>query len=110
MGSLFNWEMKQTLSSKSFWILGAALVTLPAALLFLTLIFSEGMTGYNAFLEGLNNYNAFVIFLLGVFAGIHVTGAFEGRKIQSAVMAGNSRFNILMSKFLSYMNRFQEEI
>ena len=103
MGSLFKWEMKQTLSSKSFWILGAALVTLPAALLFLTLIFSEGMTGYNAFLEGLNNYNAFVIFLLGVFAGIHVTGAFEGRKIQSAVMAGNSRFNILMSKFLSYI-------
>ena len=103
MGSLFKWEMKQTFSSKAFWILGASIISLPVALLVLTLIFSEGMTGYNAFLEGLNNYNAFVIFLIGVFAGIHVTGAFESRKIQSSVMAGNSRFNILMAKFLSYI-------
>ena len=102
MGNLFKWEMKQTLTSKSFWILGAALVALPAGLLLLTLIFADEFTGYNAFLEGLNNYNAFVIMLIGVFAGIHVTGAFEGRKIQSAVMAGNSRFNILMAKFLSF--------
>lgn len=103
MGSLFKWEMKQTFSSKSFWILGAALVALPSLLLLLTLFFADEYSGYNAFLEGLNNYNAFVIFLIGVFAGIHVTGAFEGRKIQSAVMAGNSRFNILMAKFLSFI-------
>ena len=102
MGSLFKWEMKQTFTSKSFWILGAAIISLPVLFLVLTLCFAEGMTGYNAFLEGLSNYNAFVIFLIGVFAGIHVTGAFEGRKIQAAVMAGNSRFNILMAKFLSY--------
>ena len=102
MSSLFKWEMKQTLSSKSFWFLGASLVLLPGLFLMLTLLFTEGYTGYNAFLEGLNNYNAFVIFLIGVFAGIHVTGSFDGRKIQSAVMAGNSRFNILITKFLSY--------
>ena len=102
MGNLLKWEMKQTFSSKSFWIIGASLVALPALLLFLTLIFGSGATGYDAFLEGLNNYNAFVIFLIGVFAGIHVTGAFEGRKIQSAVMAGNSRFNIIVSKFISF--------
>ncbi|MCR4731160.1 MAG: hypothetical protein K5881_09565 [Saccharofermentans sp.] len=102
MNSLLKWEMKQTFSSKSFWIIGGALITLPALLLFATLAISSGMTGYNAFLEGLSNYNAFVIFLIGVFAGIHVTGAFEGRKIQSAVMAGNSRFAILMAKFISY--------
>ena len=102
MNSLLKWEMKQTFSSKSFWIIGGALITLPALLLFATLALSSGMTGYNAFLEGLSNYNAFVIFLIGVFAGIHVTGAFEGRKIQSAVMAGNSRFAILMAKFISY--------
>ena len=103
MGSLLKWEFKQTFSSQSFWILGAALVTLPASLLMLTLMFSSDFTGYNAFLEGLNNYNAFVIMLIGVFAGIHVTGSFEGRKIQSAVMAGNSRFSILMAKFISYI-------
>ena len=71
-------------------------------MLFAALSFASEFTGYDAFLEGLNNYNAFVIFLIGVFAGIHVTGAFEGRKIQSAVMAGNSRFNILLAKFISY--------
>ena len=102
MGTLLKWEKKQTFSSKSFWIIGGAIITLPALMLFATLALSSGMTGYNAFLEGLSNYNAFVIFLIGVFAGIHVTGAFEGRKIQSAVMAGNSRFAILMAKFISY--------
>lgn len=102
MGSLLKWEMKQTFSSKSFWLVGAALIALPTSLVILTIIFSSGLTGYNAFIGGLNNYNAFVMFLLGVFAGIHVTGAFEGRKIQAAVMAGNSRFKILLAKFISF--------
>lgn len=102
MGNLLKWEMKQTFSSKSFWIIGGAFITLPALILFATLTFSSGVTGYNAFIEGLNNCNAFIIFLIGVFAGIHVTGAFEGRRIQSAVMAGNSRFAILAAKLLSY--------
>ena len=103
MGTLLKWEMKQTFSSKAFWIIGGALVTLPALMLFATLkLAGDDATGYNAFLEGLSNYNAFVIFLIGVFAGIHVTGAFEARKIQSAVMAGNSRFAILMAKFISF--------
>ena len=103
MGNLFKWEMKRTLTSKYFRLTGAALVILPVTFLILTLIFSDDYTGYGAFIEGLNNYNAFVIFLIGVFAGIHVTGAFEGRRIQSAVMAGNSRFNILLAKFLSFI-------
>lgn len=104
MGNLLKWEMKQTFTSRSFWIIGASLVALPALLLFLALHFGGISTGYDAYLEGLSNYNAFVIFLIGVFAGIHVTGAFEGRKIQSAVMAGNSRFSILMAKFMSFMS------
>ena len=102
MGNLIKWELRQTFKSKYFWILGASLVALPSLLLFLTILFASGLTGYQAYLEGLNNYNAFQIFLIGVFAGIHITGAFEGRKIQSAVMAGNSRFHILLAKFLSY--------
>ena len=102
MGNLLKWEMRQTFSSKSFWILGASLVALPALLIIAMITFGSEFTGYDVFLEGLNTYNAFVIFLIGVFAGIHVTGAFEGRKIQSAVMAGNSRFNILLAKFISF--------
>jgi len=102
MGTLLKWEMKQTFSSKSFWITGAALIALPALLLFAELSFGTDITGYNAFLRGLDNYGAFVLFLIGVFAGIHVTGAFEGRKIQAAVMAGNSRLAILLTKFISF--------
>ena len=102
MGNLLKWEMSRTFTSKSFWIIGGALVILPSLLLLLGIFFGARYTGYGAFQEGLGNYNAFIIFLIGIFAGIHVTGAFEGRKIQSAVMAGNSRFSILMSKFLSY--------
>ena len=102
MGNLLKWEMRQTFTSKSFWILGATLIALPALLIIAMITFGSEFTGYDVFLEGLNSYNAFVIFLIGVFAGIHVTGAFEGRKIQSAVMAGNSRFNILLAKFISF--------
>lgn len=101
MGSLFKWELKQTFSSKAFWITGAALVAIPALMLAITLK-GEGFTGYEAYLEGLNNYTSFMMFIIGVFAGIHITGAFEGRKIQAAVMAGNSRIKILLAKFLSY--------
>ena len=101
MGSLFKWELNQTCSSKAFWITGAALVAIPALMLAITLK-GEGFTGYEAYLEGLNNYTSFMMFIIGVFAGVHVTGAFEGRKIQAAVMAGNSRIKILLAKFLSY--------
>ena len=97
MGSLLKWELKQTFSSKSFWITGAALVAIPALMLMMTLKGSD-FTGYEAYLEGLNNYSSFMMFIIGVFAGIHVTGAFEGRKIQAAVMAGNSRIKILLPR------------
>ena len=63
MGNLLKWEMKQTFSSKSFWIIGGALVALPALLLFAALTFGSGLTGYDAYLEGLNSYNAFIIML-----------------------------------------------
>ena len=86
MGSLFKWELKQTFSSKSFWITGAALISIPVMMLMMTL--KDGnFTGYEAYLEGLNNYTSFLMLIIGVFAGIHITGAFEGRKIQAAVMA-----------------------
>ena len=44
MGNLLKWEMKQTFSSKSFWIIGGALVALPALLLFAALTFGSGFS------------------------------------------------------------------
>ena len=41
MGTLLKWEMKQTFSSKSFWIIGGAIVTLPALMLFASLSFAS---------------------------------------------------------------------
>lgn len=101
MGSLLKWETKQTISTISFWVIGATMVLLPALFLILTLRGSD-VTGYDAFLEGLSNFNGFMVFIVGIFAGIHVTGAFETRRIQAAVMAGNDRIKILLAKFFTY--------
>jgi len=101
MKNLFRWEMKQTFSSKTFWGMGIAL---SAATLLMTLMpLSEDVyTGFDVFIHGCNNFNSFLIFFIGIFAAIHVTGAFEERKIQAAVMAGNSRFSVLAAKLGSF--------
>jgi len=101
MKNLFKWEMKQTLSSKVFGGIGIALT---AATVLMTLLpLSEDVyTGFDVFIHGCNNFNSFVIFFMGIFAAVHVTGAFEERKVQAAVMAGNSRFSILLAKLVSF--------
>lgn len=101
MKNLFKWEIKQTFSSKAFWGIGIALT---AATVLMTLMpLSEGKyTGFDVFIHGCNNFNSFLVFFIGVYSGIHITGAFEDRKIQAAVMAGNSRFSILAAKLISF--------
>lgn len=101
MKNLFRWEMKQTVSSKAFWGIGIALV---AATLLMTLmpLSEDAYTGFDVFIHGCNNFNSFLLFFIGVYSGIHTSGAFEERRIQAAVMAGNSRFSILLAKLFSY--------
>ncbi len=101
MKNLFRWEMKQTFSSKVFWWMGFALT---AATVLMTLIplSEDGYTGFDVFIQGCNNFNSFLLFFIGVYSGVHITGAFEERRIQAAVMAGNSRFSILLTKLISY--------
>ena len=41
MGNLLKWEMRQTFTSKSFWILGASLVALPALLIIAMITFGS---------------------------------------------------------------------
>lgn len=101
MKNLFKWEMKQTLSSKVFWGIGIAL-TAATVLMTLMPLSEDKYTGFDVFIHGCNNFNSFVIFFIGIFSAIHVTGAFEERKIQAAVMAGNSRFSILLAKLISF--------
>jgi ABC-type transport system involved in multi-copper enzyme maturation permease subunit len=100
MKDLLRWEMKQTLRSKAFWGMGIAFLL--CVFLFLIEPLYYKTSGYDMFLLTMNNFNAFVIFFTGIYAGIHITKAFETRNVQAAVMAGNSRFNILLAKFISY--------
>ena len=101
MNNLIKWELKQTFKSKAFW--GFAVFYIFSALLLLVDISGDdSKTMYDAFLVNMNNTNAFFTLTLGVFCGLHFAGAFEDRKVQAAIMSGNSRMNIIVSKLLSF--------
>lgn len=99
---LYKWEMKQTFKSKVFWSIGIALFLI-GALFHICDFIEGGMTGYEMFLSNCNDFSSLAMFFIGIFAGLHVTGSFEDRKIQAAIMAGNSRIKVLFAKFLSYV-------
>ena len=101
MRNLLLWELKQTFQSKAFWGIGLALTLINTIFLVITSV-DGGQRGFELFLQGCSDFNSLILFFIGIYAGIHVTGAFEERKIQAAVMAGNSRFNILAVKLLSF--------
>lgn len=100
MKDLLRWEMKQTLRSKAFWGMGIAFLL--CVFLFLIEPLYYKASGYDMFLLTMNNFNTFVVFFTGIYAGIHITKAFESRNVQAAVMAGNSRFSVLAAKLISY--------
>lgn len=101
MKNLLKWELKQTVQSKAFWGFGITLTLINTIFLFITLI-DGGLKGFELFMQGCSDYNSFILLFIGIFAGVHVAGAFEERRIQAAVIAGNSRFNILAVKLFSY--------
>lgn len=101
MNNLLKWELKQTFKSKAFW--GFLILYLAVALLLLVdLLGGDIETGYNAFSTNINNLNGFLFLTIGIYGGIHFADAFEGRRIQAAVMAGNSRLNVVLSKIMSF--------
>ncbi|MBP5775427.1 MAG: hypothetical protein J6W36_07000 [Clostridiales bacterium] len=99
---LFKWEMKQMLKTKVFWFIGGAFTILTMLFHAETLI-KGGVGGYEVFLNLLNDFSSLSTFFIGIFAGLHVTGAFEDRRMQAAVMAGNSRIKVLFAKFASFV-------
>lgn len=101
MKNLLKWEMKQTLKSKAFWGIGLALIL--GTVLFLSIAITEGKySGLELFLHSCSDFNSLILLFIGIYAGIIITGAFEERRVQASVMAGNSRFNIIISKLLSF--------
>ena len=101
MKNLLKWELRQTFQSKAFWGFGITFTLMNIIFLIITSIDGE-LRGFELFMQGCSDYNSFILLFIGIFDGIHVAGAFEERKIQAAVMAGNSRFNILAVKLFSY--------
>ena len=101
MKNLLKWEWKQKFQSKTCWGIGITLTLMNTIFLIITSV-DGGQRGFELFLQGCSDFNSFLLFFIGIYAGIHVTGAFEERKIQAAVMAGNSRINILAVKLFSY--------
>lgn len=99
MRDLLKWEMKQTFQAKIFW--GILIVLTICTSLFLP-FFDKNQTSLEDFAAICSNLNSLMVLFIGVYAGVHVAGAFSERRIQAAVMAGNSRFRILAAKLLSY--------
>lgn len=99
MGSLLKWEMKQTFQSKVLWSL---LVVMTVCLCLIVLLFDKEQSSAEDCAAICSNLNSLMVLFIGAFAGVHVTAAFEGRRIQAAVMAGNSRFHVISAKLFSY--------
>lgn len=102
MKNLVRWELKQSFKAKAFWGFGITFVFVNFLLNLVDMIDMKDATGYDLFLKNCNNINSFFLLSFGIYAGMLVAGAFEERKIQAAVMAGNSRWSIVLAKFLSF--------
>lgn len=102
MKHLLKWEMKQSFKSKTFWGFGITFVLATFFLNLMDIFEKNDATGLDLLLTSCSNINSFFLLSFGIFAGMHVAGAFEERRIQAAVMAGNSRWNIVLAKFLSF--------
>ena len=100
--NLFRWEMRQMFKTKVFWFIGAAFLVL-TMLFYAEPLIKGGTGGYELFIELCNDFGSLSLFFTAVFAGLHVTGAFEDRRMQAAVMAGNSRLKVLFAKFASFI-------
>ena len=101
--NLYKWEMKQMFKTKVFWFIGAAFFLLMCGFHGRELV-KGGITAYEMFLTMCNDFTSLAMFFIGIFAGLHVTGALEERKLQAAIMAGNSRAKVLWTKFASFMS------
>lgn len=101
MKNLMKWEMQQTFKSKAFWGIGSTFIL--GTLIFLIISIIEGGRSNNElFLSTFSNFNSLVLLIIGIYAGMRITGDLEDRKIQAAVMAGNSRFNVVATKLFVF--------
>lgn len=101
MSRIFQWEFRGLFKSGKF--VGTFILMLLVGASYIGIGMSDGVkSGFDGFI-GASNFVSSTLYLVGsVFAGIYFTSAFQERMIQSSVMAGNSRFRIVISKCVSY--------
>ena len=101
MSRILQWEFRGLFKSGEF--VGTFVFMLLIGASYIGIGMNDGVkSGFDGFI-GASNFVTSTLYLAGsVFAGIYFTSAFQERMIQSAVMAGNSRFRIVISKCIGY--------
>ncbi|PRR81206.1 hypothetical protein [Clostridium vincentii] len=101
MNRILQWEFKGLFKSGKF--VGTFIFMLLVGVSYIGIGMSDGVkSGFDGFI-GVSYFVTSTLYLAGsVFAGIYFTSAFQERMIQNAVMAGNSRFKIVISKCIGY--------
>ena len=101
MSRILKWEFRGLFKSGKF--IGTFILMLVVGASYIGIGIADGVkSGFDGFM-GASYFVTSTLYLAGsVYAGIYFTSAFQERMIQSAVMAGNSRFMIVISKCLGY--------
>lgn len=101
MSRILQWEFRGLFKSGKF--VGTFILMLLVGVSYIGIGMVNGVkSGFEGFI-GASNFVTSTLYLAGsVYAGIYFTSAFQERMIQSAVMAGNSRFRIVISKCIGY--------
>ncbi len=101
MSRILQWEFRGLFKSGKF--VGTFILMLLIGASYIGIGIMDGVkSGADGFM-GASIFVASTLYLVGsVFAGIYFTSAFQERMIQSAVMAGNSRLKIVISKCMGY--------
>lgn len=102
MGRLFKWDLVGLVNTNKFK--GVFAFMLCTGLAYIGIAYADGVrTGFDFYL-GACNFVVSTLYIVGaVFAGSYITSAFQERMIQSTVMAGHSRFQVVISKSLTYL-------
>ncbi len=102
MLNILKWDLNGTLKSKKFKVVLMTMMILGA--LFIPIAaYNNVRQGFDGFLEGIAYINSIIYLAGSIYAGMSISSAFQDRIIQSAVMAGNSRLTVLLSKAAVYL-------
>jgi len=98
---ILKWEFTGLFKSGRF--VGTFILMLLIGASYIGIGMADGVkNGFEGFM-GASYFVTSTLYLAGsVYAGIYFTSAFQERMIQGAVMAGNSRFKIVISKCIGY--------